>query len=53
MGGTVGIEDYELNQQVNDPRIFTLDGRCLGTTLPEGFRGVYIQNGKKYVKFDR
>jgi hypothetical protein len=53
MGGTVGIEDYEMEQQENDPRIFTLDGRCLGTTLPEGFRGVYIQNGKKYVKFDR
>jgi len=53
MGGTVGIEDFEMDQQANDPRIFTLDGRCLGTTLPEGFRGVYIQNGKKYVKFDR
>ena len=53
MGGTVGIENYELDQQVNDSRIFTLDGRCLGTTLPEGFRGVYIQNGKKHVKLDR
>jgi hypothetical protein len=52
-GGSAGIEDYELDHQVSDPRIFTLDGRCLGTTLPEGFRGVYIQNGKKYVKFDR
>ena len=53
MGGTVGIEDFEMDQQVNDPRIFTLDGRCLGTTLPEDFRGVYIQNGKKHVKLDR
>lgn len=52
-GGSDGIEDYELDQQVNDPRIFTLDGRYLGTSLPEGFRGVYIQNGKKYFKFDR
>ena len=53
IGGTVGIEEYEMDQQVNDSRIFTLDGRCLGTTLPEGFRGVYIQNGKKYFKRDK
>lgn len=30
--------------------IYTLDGRSLGTTLPDNFRGVYIQNGKKHVK---
>ncbi len=52
LGGT-GIEDFEMDQQVNDPRIFTLDGRYLGTTLPEGFMGIYIQNGKKHIKFDR
>ena len=52
IGGAIGIEDYEMGKQMNDPRIFTLDGRYIGTTLPEGFRGVYIQNGKKYIKFD-
>jgi len=50
LGGTTGIEEYDMEQPVNDNRIYTLDGRCLGTTLPEGFRGVYIQNGKKHVK---
>ena len=50
LGGSTGIEEYDMEQPVNDNRIYTLDGRCLGTTLPEGFRGVYIQNGKKHVK---
>ena len=50
-GGSVGIDDVETGQQiVNDSRVFTLDGRYLGTEVPATFRGVYIQNGKKHVK---
>ncbi len=50
-GGSVGIDDVEAEQQiVNDPRVFTLDGRYLGTEVPATFRGVYIQNGKKQLK---
>ena len=50
IGGTVGIEEVEMEQTVNDPRVFTLDGRYLGTEVPATFRGVYIQNGKKHIK---
>ncbi len=50
-GGSVGIDDVETEQQiVNDPRVFTLDGRYLGTEVPATFRGVYIQHGKKHIK---
>ena len=50
-GGSVGIDDVETMQQiVNDPRVFTIDGRYLGTEAPANFRGVYIQNGKKHIK---
>jgi hypothetical protein len=50
-GGSVGIDDVETMQQiVNDPRVFTIDGRYLGTEVPANFRGVYIQNGKKHIK---
>ncbi|MBR0170828.1 MAG: carbohydrate-binding domain-containing protein [Bacteroidales bacterium] len=50
IGGTVGIEEVEMEQTVNDPRVFTLDGRYLGTEVPSSFRGVYLQNGKKHLK---
>ena len=51
VGGTVGIDEVEGGQQrVNDPRVFTLDGRYLGTEVPATFRGVYLQNGKKHIK---
>ena len=50
-GGSVGIDDVETEQQiVNDPRVFTLDGRYLGTEVPTTFRGIYLQNGKKHIK---
>ncbi len=50
-GGSVGIDDVETGQQiVNDPRVFTIDGRYLGNEVPATFRGIYIQNGKKHVK---
>jgi len=50
IGGTVGIDDVVMEQIVNDPRVFTIDGRYLGTEVPATFRGVYIQNGKKHIK---
>lgn len=49
-GGTTGINDVEVEHQVRDPRVFTLDGRYLGTEVPATLRGVYLQNGKKHVK---
>ena len=50
LGGALGINDVEIESTVNDPRVFTLDGRCLGTEVPATFRGVYIQNGKKHIR---
>ena len=49
-GGGVGINEVEGEQSVNDPRVFTLNGRYLGTEVPATFRGIYIQNGKKQLK---
>ncbi len=51
-GGTVGIEEIE-NPELrieNDPRVFDLEGRYLGTSAPSTFRGVYLQHGKKHIK---
>ena len=51
VSGNVGIDKVESEQQrVNDPRVFTLDGRYLGTKVPATFRGIYLQNGKKHLK---
>ncbi len=51
MGGTTGISEVEADgQPANDPRVFTLDGRYLGTEVPATFRGIYIQNGQKHIK---
>ena len=49
-GGTNGINDVEVDQHINDPRVFTIDGRYLGTEVPATFRGIYLQNGKKHLK---
>lgn len=35
---------------VKTPRIYTLDGRCMGTDFQQLGRGIYIVNGKKIVK---
>ncbi|MBQ6770121.1 MAG: hypothetical protein IJP44_03980 [Bacteroidales bacterium] len=45
-----GIDENIEGNSVNDGKIYTLDGRCLGTTLPDNFQGVYIQNGKRHLK---
>ena len=47
-----GIGENTTEEPANDGKIYTLDGRCLGTTLPNNFRGVYIQNGKKQLKIE-
>ncbi len=49
-GTTTGIDEVEAEPTVRDNRVYTLDGRYLGTEVPSTFRGVYIQNGQKHVK---
>ena len=48
--GAEGIDEIFENNTLNDNLYYTLEGRCLGTKLPENYKGVYIKNGKKYVK---
>ena len=49
--GWEGIgEISEETNTLNDNLFYTLDGRCLGAKLPESYKGVYIFNGKKFVK---
>lgn len=48
--GSEGIgEVFECNT-LNDNLFYTVEGRCLGTKLPENYKGVYIFNGVKYIK---
>lgn len=35
---------------LNDNLFYTIEGRCMGAKLPENYKGVYILNGKKFVK---
>ena len=48
--GTMVIEAVDDKERVCDPRVFTIDGRYLGTEVPSSFRGIYIQNGQKHLK---
>ena len=48
VGGDDGIDEIYESKTLKDNRIYTIDGRCLGTKLPENYKGVYIKNGKKY-----
>ena len=48
--GNMVIEEVECMEHINDPRVFTIDGRYLGTEVPTTFKGIYIQNGKKHIK---
>lgn len=36
--------------RLTDARIYLLDGRCAGTSQEELPRGIYIRNGRKFVK---
>ena len=48
-----GVEEISDDVQINDNRVYSIDGRYLGNEVPEDYRGVYIQNGKKYVILNR
>jgi len=50
MGGTTGIDEHEVELNINDNRVYTIEGRYIGDEVPDDYRGVYIQNGKKYIK---
>lgn len=45
-----GIQDIQVIKPVNNDRIYTLDGRYVGTDFGQLKRGVYIVNGKKMMK---
>ena len=45
--GSSGIIEYSSNAGAITPRIFTLDGRYLGTELRRLKKGIYIVNGRK------
>jgi len=45
-----GIDENYLDETINDNRVYTIEGRYLGDEVPDDYRGVYIQNGKKHVK---
>ena len=47
---TVGLPEYQHTQDNKKTDIYTIDGKNLGKELPAGFRGIYIQNGKKIYK---
>ena len=48
---TTGIDDLQQNKEQNDTqRIYTLDGRYVGTSFDTLPNGVYVIKGKKIVK---
>ena len=48
--GSEGIDEIPADNMLKDYLYYTLEGRCLGTKLPENYKGVYILNGVKYIK---
>lgn len=48
--GSEGIDEISAENLSKDNLYYTLEGRCLGAKLPEDYKGVYILNGKKFVK---
>ena len=48
--GYDGIEENTEDNALKDNRIYTIEGRYLGTEVPENYRGVYIRNNRKYIK---
>ena len=48
--GSEGINEIYDDNTLKDNRFYTIEGRCLGTKLPENYKGVYILNGIKYIK---
>lgn len=51
VGGDDGIGELSEEAKIlNNNLFYTIEGRCLGAKLPENYKGVYILNGKKFVK---
>ena len=51
VGGDDGIGEISEEAKIlNNNLFYTIEGRCLGAKLPENYKGVYILNGKKFVK---
>ena len=52
LGGTTGIKTVETvaKSAVNNNMIYTISGRMVGTNRDALSKGLYIQNGKKFVK---
>ena len=50
LGQTDGITDAQVAEKLSDQRIFTIDGRFMGTDKNVLPHGLYIMNGKKFVK---
>lgn len=48
--GCEGIDEIPAENMLKDNRVYTIEGRYLGAKLPENYKGVYLLNGKKYVK---
>lgn len=48
--GSTGIDVVQPQPVIRDNRVYTIDGRYIGTEVPQWYRGIYIQNGKKYFK---
>lgn len=48
--GCEGIDEISAENMLKDNRVYTIEGRYLGAKLPENYKGVYLLNGKKYVK---
>ena len=48
--GSEGIDEIPTENLSKDNLYYTLEGRCLGAKLPEGYKGVYILNGIKHIK---
>ena len=48
--GCEGIGEISEESVLNDNLYYTIEGRCLGAKLPDDYKGVYIRNGKKYIK---
>ena len=48
--GSEGIDEIPAEIMLKDNLYYTVEGRCLGTKLPEDYKGGYIFNGVKYIK---
>lgn len=48
--GSEGIDEIPAENLLKDNLYYTMEGRCLGTKLPENYKGVYILNGIKHIK---